>query len=76
LPRASYAGELTADSRGNQEEAQAPPGLESAPVIVVCKRCREPVRVDPDVRVSFCRLHGLVEFVFVSLTQRGFGGRS
>ena len=49
-------------------------GPELAPVLVVCKRCREPIFRNEILRISFCRMHEDAAFDFIPLTQRRFSG--
>ncbi len=71
-PPGFYARDARAIPSGQlgvgEEESPAALRPELAPVLMVCKRCRGPIRVNPDVRVSFCPMHGLEEFVFVPLS--------
>ena len=54
-----------------REETPAPRGIGPSPVIVVCTRCREPIRRNETLRISFCPVHGLSQpFTFISLAQR------
>lgn len=51
--------------------APAPSGTDLARALVVCARCRMPVRRNPVLGISYCEIHGLTEFVFITI----HGGR-
>ncbi len=51
--------------------APDPSGTDLAPApLVVCARCRLPIRKNPALPISFCELHGLTEFVFIPRRRR------
>ena len=60
---------------GRETEAQAPEGPEPAPVLAFCATCRQPIRRNPVLLISFCPVHGLSQpITFVPLTQRRLPG--
>ena len=45
------------------------------PVLVVCSTCRQPIRRNEALRISFCPIHGLSQpFTFIPLTLRRLSG--
>ncbi|MGH9920589.1 MAG: hypothetical protein ACRD6W_17190 [Nitrososphaerales archaeon] len=65
-PRAVALGRL-----GGEEEnpAGAPSG--PAPVLVVCSTCRQPIRLNEVLRISYCPIHGLSQpFTFIPFGRR------
>ena len=54
-----------------ESPAPDPSGTDLAPApLVVCARCRLPIRKNPALPISFCELHGLTEFVFIPRRRR------
>ena len=50
-------------------------GPELAPVLIVCSLCRQPVRRNETLGISFCPIHGLSQpFTFIPLNQKRLPG--
>jgi hypothetical protein len=65
-PRAVASGRL-----GAGEELPAAERPDQAPVLVVCATCRQPIRYNEVLGISFCTVHGFSEpFAFIQLSQR------
>ncbi len=67
---------FTADDLGLVPVTSSSPRIHargtSGTVIVVCTRCREPIRRNETLRISFCPVHGLADnaaFDFVPVSQ-------
>ena len=56
---------------GAREETPAPSEPELAPVLVVCTTCRQPIRRNEVLGISFCPVHGLSQpFTFIPFGQK------
>jgi hypothetical protein len=67
-PRAAASGRL-----GGEEVSPAGAPSGPAPVLVLCSTCRQPIRRNETLRISFCPIHGLSgPFTFVPLSQRRY----
>ena len=44
---------------GGEEESPAEAPFEPAPVLVLCSTCRQPIRRNEVLSISFCPIHGL-----------------
>ena len=59
-------------------EARGPrvlPGLDHTSILVLCATCRQSIRHNPVLGISFCPAHGLSQsFVFIPISQRRFPG--
>ena len=55
---------------GVGEEPPAAERREPAPVLVLCATCRQPIRYNEILGISFCPVHGLSSpFTFIPLSQ-------
>ena len=81
-PRSTPPGFYARDARavpsgqlGVGEGSSAASRPELAPVLVVCKRCREPIIHNEILRLSFCPIHEFSQpFSFIPLAQRRLPG--
>ncbi|MFI5413289.1 MAG: hypothetical protein ACHQ0I_01700 [Candidatus Lutacidiplasmatales archaeon] len=65
------AGATLARLGRGEQELQPAVSSEPAPVIVVCTTCRQPIRRNETLGISFCPIHGLSQpFTFIPLGQR------
>ncbi len=68
---AREARALPSGQLGEREETPAPLGTDLAPVLVVCSMCRQSIRRNEVLGISFCPVHGFSErFTFIPLAQR------
>ena len=60
---------------GGEEEPPAGTPSEPAPVLVLCATCRQPIRWNEVLGISFCPIHGLSQpFTFIPLARRRLPG--
>jgi hypothetical protein len=69
------ASAVAPSQTGGEEESPSGASSEAAPDLVFCAKCRQPIRRNEILSISFCPIHGLSEpFAFVPLSQKRLQG--
>ncbi len=60
---------------GGEEESPAEAPFEPPPVLVLCSTCRQPIRRNEVLSISFCPIHGLSQpFTLIWLARKWVRG--